>query len=481
MPRCILALLLAALFVFSASAQEPVRFGTWNVEVLGTPGSTQWDRAISVLGRVGADVVAVQEIDSIADVIAFPNFALTGGYPFSAVSATSGTLSGDLYNGLMSIHPIVFSSSHSAASISGDSNANDITRDIFEAHVQIPNAADVLGVFVVHLKASSGGTNDFRRAVEIIRLKQVVDDFKAANPQAPYIVCGDFNDDILDGGFGNSFTSLPGGLPSSYDLGNDMSFPIVYEPFQTFLSAGDIITAATQEDSTTIDATRISGRRLDYIIYGGGLAVSGDEVYNSARDNGVDDTPIGNWLNKFGSPLPSSYSLDAADHYLVFADATVPSSNPIAVQWPGSGDDFVMETSVNAGVFATGPGQDELVAITGNSLNVHYFSPSETLSGPLAHAIIVAQLFTPAGLAPTGIFPGMWFDLSGAAIELYNGLNTSGGFMPFIPPFFGGYHSFTIPAGFGGTSVMIQTVVISGNTIGGFVGFSDGHRLNILF
>lgn len=463
---------------FSLNAQQSVRVATWNVEALGSNGSTQWTRGQDVLQRVDADIIAIQEVDGIFEALSFASFGAGAGYPHAAVGGTSGTLSGDLSNGVLSKWPIVFQQSWSAAAISGDPSANDITRDIFEAHIQLPNSQEVFGVFSIHFKASSGGTNDFRRAVETQRLVTVVNNFKAAHPNAAYAVCGDFNDDLGDGGFGSNFFTLPSGLPSSYNLGNDISFPVNYNPFSQVAGLGTQIANATQEDSTSIDATRpASGRRLDYLFLGGGPTLVGDEIYNSDRDNGVDDFPTGQWLPKNGSPLPSSWSLDAADHLTVFADVTVQVATPL---YPGTNDDWVMETSINAQPFTSGAGNDVRTGGDADLLNVHYFSPNETLSGLGNAPVIVAQIFATPDVPPVGNLTGMWFDLTNFLL-LYDGFSNPSGFQPIVPPIVGGYHSFVIPPNAAGLQVMIQSVVISGNTNNGFVGFSDGHRLDITF
>jgi endonuclease/exonuclease/phosphatase family metal-dependent hydrolase len=472
------SVLLLALSSAALTAQQAIRVATWNVEALGSSGSTQWNRAQDVLMRVDADIVAIQEVDGLFEALSLAGFASGAGYPHSAVGGTSGTLSGDLANGVISKWPIVFQQSWTAAAISGDPSANDITRDIFEAHVQVPNLTEVVGVFSVHLKAGSGGTNDFRRAVEIQRLASVVNNFKALHPNSPFFVCGDLNDDIGDGGFGGSFNSPPSGLPSSFDLGNDIGFPLSYNPFVAIQGLGTQIVTATQEDSSVIDATRpASGRRLDYIFHGGGTTNLGDEVYNSSRDNGFDDAPLGFWLPKTGSPLPSSWSLDAADHLTVFAEIDLPVVLPL---YQGSLDDFVMETSINGAPFTTGAGNDVRTGGDGDLLNVHYFSPNETLSGVGNAPVIVAQIFASSGLPPIGTLPGMWFDLSNYLV-LYDGLSNPSGFAPVVPPFTGAYHSFVIPPNAANLQVMIQSVIISPNVNNGFVGFSDGHRLDIAF
>lgn len=461
-----------------ALGQIPVRVATYNVQALGSNGSGQWNDAVSVLDRMGADVVGIQEIDGTADLISFGSFASQAGYPHFAASSLSGTLSGSLRNGVMSAHPITFSMSHSAADLSGDPTANDITRDIFEAWVQVPNAADVLGVFVVHLKASNGSTNDFRRAIEIIRLRQAIDGFQLANPSAPWIVMGDMNEDIGDGPFNNSFSSLPSGLPQTYDLGNDINFPVVYDPFNDVISEGSLLANATQEDSTTIDTTRnASGRRLDYLFYGGGTVLNGDEVYNSSRDNGIDDTPIGNWLMKVGGALPSGTSLNASDHYSVFGDFEIPTG--ASLLYPGTDEDFFLSTGIN-GTPTTGPGFDCKFATGFDVLLVNLHSPGATFD--FQPILLVAQFFCAPGVPCSFPFPGFQFDPFdpvNPVFVLVDGLTGTGGFFGLLVPSPGSTFAFALPAGLGGQEIMFQGLATSMTAANGIAAFSEGHKLTM--
>lgn len=471
-------LFLLLILIGLATGQVPVRVATYNVQALGSVGSGQWNDAVAVLSRVGADVVGIQEIDGSADALFFGTFANQAGYSFSAAGSTSGTLSGNLRNGVLSVHPITFSQSHSAASLSGDSSANDITRDIFEAWIQVPGAQSVLGVFSVHLKASSGSTNDFRRAVEIIRLRQAVAGFQAANPGAPWIVLGDLNDDLGDRGFNNFFNSLPSGLPGSYDLGNDISFPVVYNPFVDIVSDGSLIANATQEDSVSLDATRsASGRRLDYLFYSNAVTLFGDEVYNSARDNGVDDTPIGNWLMKFGAPLPSGVSLNASDHFAVFADFEIPSGATLL--YPGTEEDFILATGINA-TPTTGPTLDCKTATGNDILLVNLLSPNATFDfEPL---LLVAQFFCAPGVPCTFPFPGFQFDpfdVMNPVYVLVDGVTGAGGFFGLLVPSPGSTFAFNLPSGLGGQEVMLQALVLGPQAANGSFASSEGHKLTL--
>ncbi len=467
-----------ALFVFSlilmmpgtTGAQVTFRLATWNIEALGGSGSGQWNDALAVLGRMDADIVCVQEITMSNEAAVFPSFAQSANYPHAVVSGAAGTLSGSFYVGVMSRVPIVFSQSHTAQSLSGDPNANDITRDILEVHVQVPGTAQPLALFVVHLKASWGDTNDFRRAIEIHRLRQAIQGFKQANPGAPWAVCGDLNDDVGDGGFGNSFSSLPGGLPFTYSLGSDITFPVTYTPFQTLINEGGYLVDATQEDST-IDVTRpASGRRLDYIIAASSLQSVEDEVYNSALDNGVDDGQPGGLLMKAGSPLPSGTSLGAADHFMVGADLQLPSATPPL--YPGTGEDLVMASGIN-GPATMGPGQEVKVAPPLNLFKVFFESPQGTFDFHVPW--ILGQLFVTGSPAPQGPLSGMYFDLNNVVI-LFDGWASPSGFPQVVVPG-GTEQNYLIPAGLAGSSFIFQTVLYSTLASQGYV-FTDAHRLD---
>jgi hypothetical protein len=294
-----------------------------------------------------------------------------------------------------------------------------------------------VGIFVVHLKAGTGSENDFRRAVEIMRLAQVVSAFQASHPGAPAIIAGDFNEDLMDGPFGWTISSIPAGLPSTYSLGNDIVLPLVYDPFATFTSLGFAIADATREDTTNDYVTRpTSGRRLDYLLYSA-IQNQGDEVYDSGLDNGFDDPPVGNWLAKWGVPLAPSVSLQASDHNPVFADfdpivlpqlaftisqpvpcnditfavsGAAPNSelfNLIALECsspPGSGPLFGLSAAPGAG-----PVLDQLAFPAGTD-PFHVFADA---GGSYAHTIFVG-----------GVCAGLSLSVEGVSIELQGGLVT---------------------------------------------------------
>lgn len=318
-----------------AGRTQTVRMASWNLLSAGTPGSAEYLAADSILERICGEIVGVQEINNSPDTENFESLAADAGYPYHAYGDTSGTLSGGLRNGVMSTLEILSTESWGAAELSGDPQANDITRDIFSARLAV-DATRRVGVIVVHLKAMTGETNRFRRQVEIIRVCQAADIYRTTYPGDPLVILGDINENINDGPFGSeSWYSLPSNLPATYELGSDITFPITYDPFVTLENAGFIPCFATWEDDTANDTTYLPDSRLDYIFYDSGDGIlTGDEVYYSMEDNGIDDPPSGNWLAKCGTIPDTGASSNASDHLLVMADFLFDTGTPTVTPTP---------------------------------------------------------------------------------------------------------------------------------------------------
>ncbi len=339
--RCFLIpeLLLVLLLFPVLSRAVTLRVATYNVETIGAQGTAQYNNLKSVINRVCADIVLIQELNNTSDITNLSDLAADTGYAYHEHADISGTMSGDLRNACMSHYQILSFESWSSVEISGDSNANDITRDIFQCRISLPES-EHLGVITVHLKSRSQYPEPtpypdrFRRQIEVIRLCDVIDEYQTDYPQDMLIVTGDWNENYNDGPFGsNSWSSVPSGMPPSYQLGSDISFPVVYEPFQCVMDKGLTMCDATWEDTTGSYGTRTSNRRLDYIFYStNDFSLLEDEVYKSDRDNGIDDSPPGNFMTLCGTPLPSSTSEDASDHYTVLADLEYnPEPTPTAL------------------------------------------------------------------------------------------------------------------------------------------------------
>ncbi len=320
------ALVAAALLVLGAPCgtfrADGLRVGSYNTQGLGTPGDASWNALVDVLRRVDADAAAIQEVLGATDRDHVDELAAEAGYSYWAISEISGTLSGNERTAVLSRWPIVDSVSYSAAELSGDPDANDITRDIFVVWIEIEAGRAAWAVITVHLKAGTSDTSKFRRQVEIRRVVQAIELVRAATPGSPVVLTGDFNEDPRNGPFGAPvFDAPPPGLPVTYRLGADITFPVIYDPFRTLENAGMTRLEAFHEDDPQDPVTHPATYRILDILWleqhAGG---TGTEVYDSCDDDGIDDPPPGNNLPKAGTPLPCGVTDTASDHLDVFGD-----------------------------------------------------------------------------------------------------------------------------------------------------------------
>ena len=331
-PAKLLALWLAVVTSAAAHAQTVVRVATWNVQSVGAPGSIQYEATLDVLEYVDADIVGLNEVSSSSDSVHLESLAAAAGYPQLTVAA-SGPF-GALRNALLSRFPFAEpATQHSSASLSGDPAANDLTRFLLEVRVDLPGNASDLTVVTQHWKSGTGNDDEFRRAVESLRIRQALQDLVSATDA--YVILGDTNEESDSvPRTPNPFTSLPGGLPASFNLGTDLAAQLLgagieNDPFAPLVAtggAGATLVTALQLDG--LDATRpASGRRLDYLAVSAAIAGAGvaAEVYDSQ------DAGLGGGLPKSGTPPGASASLDASDHLLVFADLNVPAASLVEV------------------------------------------------------------------------------------------------------------------------------------------------------
>lgn len=309
-----LCLLFATL---DARADEPVRIVSWNLQTVGTPGTTEYEAAVDVLARIGADVVGICEINGAADIANFEDLAVDLGYTETVVAGTPGF--GASRCGVMSSRPVLSSTDHTAAKLAGDPAANDLSRTWTEVVFGVGDSE--LTVVTSHLKSGTANADEYRRVIEATRGAQVVADL---DPEVDaYVIMGDFNADVRDPhATPASFSTAPTGLPTAFVTGRDitaaMASGLDNDPFAALADVGEIVDAVQPDGSV---ATRpSSGRRLDYVIASDVLVGEGidAEVYDAA-DEGL---PA---LDKAGSAPSSTATTDASDHLPVFVDVIVPT------------------------------------------------------------------------------------------------------------------------------------------------------------
>jgi endonuclease/exonuclease/phosphatase family metal-dependent hydrolase len=187
-------IMLGMLLTGMAYAGKMVRVVTWNVETIGAKDSPAYYAARDVLNRIGADVVAVQEIASQADSTNLLNLARDLGYNYTSI-APGGPFGSDRA-AFLSDFPLLVSKTWTAAQLSGDSAANDLTRYILEAEIDVTGTADFMYLVVNHWKSGSANVDEYRRAIESQRVAQVAAHY---DDDTPFVLMGDANADVRDG------------------------------------------------------------------------------------------------------------------------------------------------------------------------------------------------------------------------------------------------------------------------------------------
>ena len=299
-----------------------VRVASFNVQYLGSPSTSGFAALVEILKRVAADVICLQEVKD-HEGSRLQQLAQLSGYPHLFNGKVSTPMAGKITNACLSRLPLVQGRSRSSANISTSSWANETGRDIVTVRVRLKNGRHLM-VLNAHLKSGFKDSDRVRRQVEILRVRDILRQERKAHPGDAVVVLGDFNETVNGSTLGTVYHKAPQGMPYSYKLGQDISYPITYKPFATLRAEKLVLTQPTHEDSTTNFATRIpSGKRIDFILHGGAELV-GDEVYEACQDNGVDDAPKGNYLVKgSGGPLQCGTNSVASDHRPLFADLRV--------------------------------------------------------------------------------------------------------------------------------------------------------------
>lgn len=288
-----------------------IRVATYNVRLgLGPVGDPGRDNVEAVLARIDADVVGLQEITS--DDLAngrITDLGNTLGYPHLFIPETALDTSSRVV--ILSRFPFV---PNSPASILSPPGANDVTRAAAAVVVDVPNTSNDPTIITAHLKCCFEFDDPFRRAVEMIRIRNYLDS-EGLDGDDNIIVMGDFN---LLGSSNLTFSAIPPGLPPSFDLGDDITFNVDYfiQPTLYFPGLGITNPASRQQDGVTDRTFPGSSTVLDYLLISSALASRNPEteIYNS----NLEATHPG--LPKAGSPLPAATSADASDHLPVFGD-----------------------------------------------------------------------------------------------------------------------------------------------------------------
>ncbi|MCA9493315.1 MAG: endonuclease/exonuclease/phosphatase family protein [Myxococcales bacterium] len=333
--------MLSVLILEATASAAPLRVATWNVQSVGAVGTAEHTAALAVLNRVDADVLLLQEVNGTTDETYARTLATEAGYAYTAF-APQGSFGG-LHDAVFSRLPFTDQRFFASSDLSVDPNADEITRTFVRVTVSV--GGNEITLMSLHLKSGSTDNDEFRRAVETLRITDALADLDPANDN--YLIAGDMNEELGDVLNPSFFTAVPAGMPVSYSLGSDLAalLPIPgidNDPFATMFSAGLTDPGASQLDGSW--ATRpSSGRRLDYVLVSDSLLQTwpDTQVYDSS------DEGLGGSLPLAGGAPSSTSSLDASDHLLVFADLDVPAGGGGGFQHPSPGDLVLSEFMAN--------------------------------------------------------------------------------------------------------------------------------------
>ena len=299
----------------------PLRIASVNVyDGIAEPGDPDHDALRAILIRMDADVVAFQELFE-SQLVTMQQLATDLGYPHTVLAPSAG-ISGTQRVGFFSRYPL------EAEVISTPPDANELTRGILRAVIDVPGAAQPLVVWAAHKKALNDVLSQFRRAVETRRIVEDMAAYASENPaHTQWVMLGDLNADFFTqtqvAGFSEEFYDFyTNWLPNSYVLGADIEWPVLYARYpddryaeaELPLSRVPMTQPGGYGTYSFVNAQFIS--RLDYIYVSPSLADRNPfgEIYYTPMDGPHAGLP------KAGHPLKPTKSLISSDHLPVFVD-----------------------------------------------------------------------------------------------------------------------------------------------------------------
>lgn len=311
--------LLAVVVLAVACAPEPVpvRVVGWNIETVGAPDSAQFAAAAAVIRRLDADILAISEVNGAPDLPHLVALADATDYPH--ILHAPAPPFGPLRTAILSRLPFTDTRVSDAGQLSGDPDANDLTRHLLRVTVTPPGGAP-LTVLTLHAKSGTGDDDVFRRVIEARRVAQSLADL---DPEADaYVVVGDLNQEPSDLPNPRALIrEVPAGLPGAFRIGQDILDALVDglvgDPFEPLIDpAGPALRVvdAPQTGTDDVYGTRpASGRQLDFglvsptLVRGTvGEAFAGDEPGGEARAD-------------------ARVVAEAADHLPIVLDVEVPT------------------------------------------------------------------------------------------------------------------------------------------------------------
>jgi hypothetical protein len=258
-----------------------------------------------------------------------------------------------------------------------------------------------------HWKSGVNNRNELRRVVTSWRARQALADLDPE--ETAVVVMGDMNAEIDRTEVPAQFTSVPSGMPASYQLGSDMlselDVGLANDPFGPLMEAGYVALDAAQRSGD--QGTRpASGKRLDYIW-------ASSKVYIQPH--------VAMVMNCLEESLPSPLVLEgamvhpwsceaASDHFPVVADLVVSAgATPAGPRAPDVGDLLLTEVHPDPDLCSDSTGEwVEITNQTGEALSLDGVALEDASgrSGSLDGQVIGAHATLTFGRSTEGRFCG---------------------------------------------------------------------------
>ncbi|MDB4544817.1 endonuclease/exonuclease/phosphatase family protein, partial [Akkermansiaceae bacterium] len=317
----ILRIALAVLFSVSQAQAIDIRVASFNIRLgLEESGILGRDSVEEIIARINPDVIGLQEVYN-SDRAGTPSFLddLAGSLGFPHVFVPDGAIDPQSRVVILSKYPFL-----NSWSIGSPAGANEMTRAAAAVLVDLPGTDADPVIVNAHLKCCLEFDDPFRRAVEMIRINEFLVN-QGFNSADNIFFLGDFN--LI--GNSSSYSSLPSGLPPSYQLGNDIGLPVNYSPIvESYFTNLDLSDPGFRQQNGTSTATHSSGSVLDHILVSNPVANRNPqtEIYNSSLDTSFPGLP------KSASPLAANTSSDASDHFLIFGDFDIDGGEALTIE-----------------------------------------------------------------------------------------------------------------------------------------------------
>ena len=389
-----------------------IRLMSFNVNFgVGTPGSSEFNAVREIVERISPDVLIMQEVSSTNVFADWLTLAQQAGFPTGDAHLS---IAGDAFAGQPYVRgDLSGSADQSVVTVSrwpvkqriqvgrGIAGRAEITRFPLLSVIDVPwlPDADDPVIVNVHLKSGGDDADNFRRALEALRTREVLAAAGFSGATGNVIVAGDFNANDKQLQPPSYQTNVPAvqspgtgqfadtsKLPFSFDGGTDLTSPGFTLPYDRFPGSGFspagltalILRQADGIEDFTYDSATFPESKLDYIFVSQPILARGGaqtEIYNSRLE------PFHDGLPKRRTLPDPGISTTAADHFAVFADIPLLTQPALRVTF-SKASVFEGDTTLTATITVTPP----LAANVGVSLDAWRDSrivfPSPVVLGP---------------------------------------------------------------------------------------------------